>query len=190
LLESIRHRSAAPTADGRFARPEGFFKQFVSIWSLVWIGHGTGCLMSKTQNIYDLFGPTSLSRWERLIADGKTPTKIELADILEANREEPLPPWFIETVVKSLRGELIRRPGRPKEGALLQIRFQLAKAKYPLYHEWLKKRKRVSGLNGWPAVRKKHWWQGPPHERAARIVTGRWPNKMSWRAFLNRVSSQ
>jgi hypothetical protein len=145
--------------------------------------------MSKIQNIYDLFGPTSSSRWERLIADGKVPTKVQLADILEANCEEPLPPWFIETVVKSLRGELRRKPGRPKEAALLQIRFQLAKGKYPRYLAWLKKRKRVSGLKGWPAVREKHWWQGPPHERAARIVTERWLSQMSWRAFLNKISS-
>jgi hypothetical protein len=144
--------------------------------------------MPKIQNIYDLFGPTSFSNWERLIADGKTPTNVELADILEANCEEPLPPWFIETVVRSLRGELRRKPGRPKEGALLQIRFQIAKGKYPRYLEWLKKRKRVSGLKGWPAVRKKDWWQGPPHERAARIVTERWLRQMGWRAFLNRIS--
>jgi hypothetical protein len=147
--------------------------------------------MSKIQNIYDLFGPTSFSNWERLIADGKMPTNAELADILEANCEDPLPPWFIETVVKSLRGELRRKPGRPKEGALLQIRFQIAKAKYPRYRKWLKKRKRVSGLNGWPAVRKKDWWQGSPGERAARIVTERWlRRRMTWRAFLNRISSQ
>lgn len=145
--------------------------------------------MSKIQNIYDLFGPTSFWNWERLIADGKIPTNVELAAILEANREEPLPPWFIEIVVMSLRGELRRKPGRPKDGALLRIRFQLAKTKYLRYFEWLKKRKRVSGLNGWPAVRGKHWWQGPPHERAARIVTKRWLRQMSWRAFLNKVSS-
>jgi hypothetical protein len=44
----------------------------------------------------------------------KYPTKMELPDILEANCEEQLPPWFIETVVKSLRGELRRKPGRPQ----------------------------------------------------------------------------
>jgi len=145
--------------------------------------------MSKIQNIYDLFGPTSLSKWERLIADGKVPTKMELADILEANCEEQLPPWLIQTIVKSLRGELRQKPGRRNEGDILQIRFQIAKAKYPRYLKWLKKRKRVSGLNGWPAVREKHWWQGPPHERAARIVTERWLSQMGWRAFLNRISS-
>ena len=89
--------------------------------------------MSKIQNIYDLFGPTSLSKWERLIADGKVPTKMELADILEANCEEQLPLWLIQTIVKSLRGELRQKPGRPNEGDILQIRFQIAKAKYPRY---------------------------------------------------------
>jgi hypothetical protein len=139
--------------------------------------------------IRDLFGLIRDGRLQTAGQDLLLVAKVELAAILKANCEEPLPPWFIETAVKSLRGELRRKPGRPKEGALLQIRFQIAKAKYPRYFEWLKKRKRVSGLKGWSAVRGKQWWQGPPHERAARIVTERWVRQMGWRAFLNRISS-
>ncbi len=43
---------------------------------------------------------------ERSIAEGKTPTGPEIAAILEANSDGPLPPWFVEIVVKSLRGEI------------------------------------------------------------------------------------
>jgi len=145
--------------------------------------------MSKPPSLYDLYGPTSLLNLERSIAEGKNPTAEELAGVLEANSEKPLPPWFIATVIKSLRGELKRRQGRPKASALLEIRFAIAKANYPLYLEWLQKRQRSSGLEGWSAVRGKAWWDGPPHERAARIVTARWLKHMSWRAFSNRISS-
>jgi hypothetical protein len=145
--------------------------------------------MSKLPSLYDLYGPTSLLNLERSIAEGKIPTAAELAAVLEANSEKPLPSWFIATVVKSLRGELKKRPGRPKASALSEIRFAIAKAKYPLYLAWLQKRQRSSGLEGWSAVRGQEWWAGPPHQRAARIVVARWLKHMSWRAFLNRPSS-
>jgi hypothetical protein len=145
--------------------------------------------MSKLPSVYDLYGPTSLLNLERSIAEGGIPTAMELAAILEANSEKPLPPWFIAMVVKSLRGELKRRPGRPKDSALSEIRFAIARAQYPLYLAWLRKREHSCGLEGWPAVRGKDWWTGPPHERAARIVTEQWLKQMSWKAFLNRVSS-
>jgi hypothetical protein len=145
--------------------------------------------MSKLPSLYDLYGPTSLLNLERSIAEGKIPTAAELAAVLEANSEKPLPSWFITTVAKSLRGELKKRPGRPKESALSEIRFAIANARYPLYLGWLQKRQRSSGLQGWSAVRGKDWWAGPPHERAARIVTERWLKHMSWKAFLNRISS-
>ena len=143
----------------------------------------------ETPSLYDLYGPAGLLNLERSIAKGKIPTAAELADVLEANFEKPLPPWFVAIVVKSLRGELKKRPGRPKGGSLLEIRFALAKARYPRYLAWLQKRQRSSGLEGWSAVRGKDWWTGPPHQRAARIVTARWLRHMTWQAFLNRISS-
>jgi hypothetical protein len=143
----------------------------------------------ETPSLYDLYGPTGLLNLERSIGEGKIPTAAELAAVLEANSEKPLPPWFIAVVVKSLRGELKKRPGRPKANSLLEIRFALAKARYPRYLAWLQKRQSSSGLEGWSAVRGKDWWTGPPHERAARIVKQRWLRHMSWKAVLNRISS-
>jgi hypothetical protein len=144
----------------------------------------------ENPSLYDLFGPTSLLNLEKSIKKGKIPTAAELAAVLEANYEKRLPPWFTEIVVKSLRGELTRRRGRPKATFLEETSFEIAKWKYPLYLAWLQKRKRSSGLEGWSAVRGKDWWDGPPHERAARIVTARWLRHMTWRAFLNQISSQ
>jgi hypothetical protein len=145
--------------------------------------------MSKLESVYDLYGPTSLLNLERSISEGRLPTAAELAAVLEANSEKPLPPWFLALVVAGLRGELKKKRGRPKESSLSGIRFEIAKAQYPLYLAWLIKREGSIGLKGWPAVRGKDWWTGPPHERAARIVTARWLRQMSWRAFLNRRSS-
>jgi len=118
------------------------------------------------------------------------PTGPEIASILEANSDEPLPPWFIEIVVKSLRGELKKRAGRPKESWLSEVRFAIARLEYQRVLAWLQKRELSSGLVGWAAVRGKDWWTGPPHERAARIITARFLKHMNWRAFLNRISSQ
>jgi hypothetical protein len=143
----------------------------------------------EVPSLYHLYGPTSLLNLERSIADGKIPTAAELANVLDANSERPLPAWFIAILVKSLRGELKRRRGRPKDSYLSDTRFELAKWKYELYLAWLQKREASSGLNGWAAVRGKDWWTGPPHERAARIVTKQWLRHMSWNAFLNRISS-
>lgn len=147
------------------------------------------CSMSKPPSLYDLFGPTSLLNLEKSLAEGKIPNAKELAAVLEANSDQPLPPWFVATIVKSLRGELKMRRGRPKTSALSEIRFAIAKWKYRRYHAWLQKREASSGLEGWSATRGKDWWTGPPHERAARIVTARWLVHMNWRTFLNRVSS-
>jgi hypothetical protein len=74
--------------------------------------------MSKTPTLYDLYGATSLLNLERSIAEGKTPNAEELAAVLDANSERPLPDWFIALIVMGLRGELKKRRGRPKASAI------------------------------------------------------------------------
>jgi len=71
-------------------------------------------LIPSRQTLYDLYGSTSLLNLERRIAEGKIPTAEDLAAVLEANSAEPLPAWFPALVVKSLRGELKKKRGRPK----------------------------------------------------------------------------
>lgn len=145
--------------------------------------------MSKSPTLYDLFDPTSLVHLERSIAEGKIPNREELAAVLEANSDRRLPAWFIATIIKSLRGELKKRGGRHEHHPVLRMRLDLAKQKYQRYLAWLQEREASSGLEGWSAVRGKDWWDGSPHERAARIVTAGWLKHMGWRSFLNRVSS-
>jgi hypothetical protein len=147
-------------------------------------------IVSENPNLYDLFGPTSLKRWERLISQGELPTNQQLAEIVEANAGTPLPSWLIELVAKGLRGELKQRPGRPKQSAISKIQFALAESRYSRVLRWLQKREQKCGPGGWSILRGQDWWQGPPHERAARIVTARWLRHMTWRTFLNKLSSQ
>ena len=66
--------------------------------------------MAKIPTLYELFDPTSLIRLQRSIAEGKVPNPEELAAVLEANSERPLPPWFVALIIKGLRGELKKRP--------------------------------------------------------------------------------
>lgn len=145
---------------------------------------------TPTPNLYDLYDSTSLLNLQRSITEGKIPAAGELADVLEAHADKPLPAWFVAMVVQSLRGELRRPPGRPKQSFLAEVSFTIAKQEYHRCLAWLRKREKSCGLTGWSAVRNQEWWAGPPHQRAARIVTARWLKHMSWRAFLNRVSSQ
>jgi hypothetical protein len=146
--------------------------------------------MSEIQSVYELYGTTTLTNLERMLTEGRIPTAAELAAVLEANSEKPLPPWFVALLAKSLRGELHKKRGRPKATDFLAVAsFAAAEAAYPRYHAWLKKRESSCGLVGWSVVREKDWWAGPPHERAARIVTARWLKHVSWRAFLNKMSS-
>ena len=109
--------------------------------------------MSSRPSLFDLFDATSLLNLERRIAEDKIPTAEELAAVLEANSAKPLPAWFSELVVKSLRGELKKKRGRPIEDDVLSgIRFQLAMAKYHQYLPWLQKRERSrAGRMGCPA---------------------------------------
>ena len=146
--------------------------------------------MPKPPNVYELFGSTTLLNLERSIEAGQIPTAAELAAVLEANSDKPLPPWFAAILAKSLRGKLHKRSGRPKQYDFFAVAsFAVAKSEYPRYLTWLQKRERSCGLVGWPVIREQDWWTGEPHQRAARIVTARWLKHMSWRAFLNKISS-
>jgi hypothetical protein len=144
----------------------------------------------QTDSIYDHFDTRSFRFWERAIARGRFPTSPELVDLLEANSGDAIPSWLTPILVLGLRGKLKRPAGRPPATALQGMHLQLAIAMYPRYLAWLKAREKRCGLTGWPLIRESEWWVGPPHERAAKMLTTRWLPHMDWRSFLNRVHSQ
>lgn len=139
--------------------------------------------------LYDLFEARSLQSCKRRLDAGEIPTPHQLADILSANAHRPLPAWFLDLVVSSLKGNLKRRAGRPKAPPILDMRFAAAIADYRVHLDWLTERDRTSGLEGWSILHDQDWWSGPPHERAAKIVIRKWRLPISWRSFLNRISS-
>jgi hypothetical protein len=143
----------------------------------------------QTDSIYDHFDKSSFRFWERAIAQGRFPTSPELADLLEANSGDAIPSWLIPIIVVGLRGKLKLPAGRPPATVLQSMHLQLAVAMYPRYLSWLKAREKRWGLTGWPLIRESDWWTGPPHERAAKMLTARWLPHMDWRSFLNRVHS-
>ncbi|WP_156526814.1 hypothetical protein [Bradyrhizobium sp.] len=145
---------------------------------------------TREPTLYDLFEHTSLGNCRRMLAQGDIPSSEQLADVLAANAGDPLPQWFVDLLLNALRGQLKRRPGRPRRSQAMELASLGARAEYPAVHRWLVRRQSRLGLDGWSAVRNKHWWSGPPHERAAKIVIARWRLRISWRSFLNHFSSE
>ncbi|MDR6306637.1 hypothetical protein GGQ85_004371 [Nitrobacter vulgaris] len=143
----------------------------------------------QTDSIYDHFDTKSFRFWERAIARGRFPTSPELADLLEANSGDAIPSWLTPILILGLRSRLKQSGGRPPATVLQSMHLQLAVAMYPRYLSWLKAREKRWGLTGWPLIRESEWWVGPPHERAAKMLTARWLPHMDWRSFLNRVHS-
>lgn len=50
---------------------------------------------------------------------------------------------------------------------------------------WLTARKRKHGLKGWRFIRDADWWQGPPSERAARMIQKNMKLKLDWESVRN-----
>jgi hypothetical protein len=140
----------------------------------------------QTDNIYDHFDKNSFRFWEREIFKGHLPTSAELTELFKKNSGSPVPDWLVPIVER--RDELRWRTGRPPKSVFNEMRINLATARYPRYLAWLRARHRRLGLQGWPAIRNKDWWTGPPHERAARMALRRAELRyMTWRTFLNGV---
>jgi hypothetical protein len=146
--------------------------------------------MFEQPTLFELFDDKSLHNCRRMLDNSDIPTRGQLADVLEANADQPLPAWFIALLVKSLRGELKRKAGRPKESFRLWWRFLAAEQDYPRRLAWLRNREQTVGLKGWSLLKGKDWWSGPPHERAAKMAVKRWRLHMSWKSFLDRISSK
>jgi hypothetical protein len=147
--------------------------------------------MATPPTLFELFGAEAdLPTWEARVNDGALPTRDELKAILRANRDHPLPDWLLDLVILGIDGGLRAKPGRRQQGPLKAVRWALAAAKYEETLKWLQHREAADRLDGWPLWQGKHWWNGPPHERAARIVIAQLGLKVDWRSFLNRLSSQ
>ena len=119
--------------------------------------------------LYERFSPRSLARLERRIRDGDYVSDLALAEALRANAGDPLPNLVLDYLCRRLEGKVRKPRGRKAGGPVFMLRNAYAAALYERYLTWLQRRERSLGLKGWGSIREADWWQGPPHERAARM---------------------
>ena len=115
-----------------------------------------------------------------------------LAAALREQAGKPIPPAVLDYLCRFLEGKVSKPKGRKSVPLSEQHRTQmLVRYSYNRYLEWIKARKkRYGNLEGWSFIKEANWWQGPPHERAARMAARRWLHGAeSWRSVHNLLSS-
>jgi hypothetical protein len=147
--------------------------------------HSIEPIMSKPKSTFDdLFGETSLFAWKRRLDGGEIPPLAQIADIIEANKNEPFPDWFVEHLCNRLRS-----PDKPKRG-----RPSLKES----YKDWFARCLYQVELAKFQAERKSALASGqkraksgrPPNELAARYIQKAFYQYKTWRAVLNMMSSR
>ncbi|EHR04595.1 hypothetical protein [Bradyrhizobium sp. WSM471] len=146
-------------------------------------------MSNQGPTLYDLFDETSFEYWRRQIQDGVLPTPEQLACLLEANPEHPLPPWLRPLVIMGVRGQLKGKRGRPQKSALAQLCLWAAIGEYKILLPRL-----VDEQKAEDQARPAHVIRGadhkPPHQKAAERIVLEWHLRMDWRSFLNEVHSK
>jgi hypothetical protein len=144
----------------------------------------------SARKVYAEFRAGTFENLVRRLGRGQHVSGDELALVLRSNPEVPVPPLVREYLCRCLEDKVRKPRGRRPGGAFQLVRDACAAMLYERYLAWLKRRKRRFGLVGWPTLQGADWWQGPPHERAARMVArGCFPNH-TWEHVRNIVSSQ
>lgn len=118
---------------------------------------------------------------------------VVLAEELRENLDGPLPEDLRIWLADYLAGDISPKRGRPGRPAHEQLyRKALWQVTYKRYLTWLQKRQSKAGhLNGWSCFSKAGWWQGPPSERAARMVAERFGDgHHAWRSVQTTLSKK
>ena len=139
---------------------------------------------------FDLFSNESYLAHARLL-NKKQGTWLATDDLMAAivaNSKQPIPPVVFDHLRNRLDGKAKKPRGRKKPDAAAQIREALIPITYERFLQWLRRRNRRQGLNGWSCIRGAAWWNGPPNERAARMTHARLMKQVDWRHILNIVS--
>lgn len=129
---------------------------------------------------------------ERRLTEGDYVAPEELAANLRKHGQRPIPRETLEYLCQLLEGKVPAPKGRKALPELAKRRqAMILRYFYQRNLAWLQRRKKRYGhLNGWPSICQADWWQGPPHERAARMVAKRFHyGAGSWRSLLNEISS-
>lgn len=113
---------------------------------------------------------------------------IETSDLVaECKRaaREPIPHIIVEHLTARLDGTAKKRRGRGRLTADRQLTKLLIATSFERREFWLASRQETSGLEGWRSIRKAEWWEGPPSERAARMVKQRLGLNVGWEQVRN-----
>src|SRR5690606_29786301 len=94
----------------------------------------------------------------------------DLAKALRASPGTPLPPKLHAYLCRYLEGSIQHPRGRRTNALEEACREVVVPDLYQHYLGWLQRREARLGLDGWSCIRTAPWWQGSPHERAARMV--------------------
>jgi hypothetical protein len=106
----------------------------------------------------------------------------KLLDAIRKNSSAPVPDEVLEYLRRRLDGEVPKPRGRRPGGTLSYLRNQLISIHYRRYFDWLEKREKTLGLDGWSLIRNVDWWEGPPSERAARMTQKRYGRYITWQS--------
>lgn len=113
---------------------------------------------------------------------------IETHDLLaeiKRNAREPIPQAVLDHLSDRLEGKARKRQGRGRRTAGHKLKNRLIAASFERRESWLVLRESKGGLNGWPPIQNADWWQGPPSERAARMVKRRLGLNLGWERVRN-----
>jgi hypothetical protein len=145
----------------------------------------TDPITSKTKSsLDDLFGETNLFAWKRRLDGGEVPSLVQIADIIEANKDVVLPRWLIQHLCKRLRFPDKPKRGRPpsKESYI----DMLARCSYQVELAQFQAKRKTAIASGQKRARS----DPPPSELAARYIQKAFYKDMTWRAVLNMISSR
>lgn len=111
-------------------------------------------------------------------------TSLILTAIDSTFSRRPIPESVRDYLRKRLDGEAKKRQGRARTVSR-KMRDNMIWASFTIVEDWLSTRNAKYGLRGWRFIRDADFWQGPPSERAARIVKRRLDLDIDWESIRN-----
>lgn len=126
------------------------------------------------------------------IDENKWISGVDLAEAVAIFRDAPLPGDLNDYLSRYLKGKIAKPKGRrPMLVREMRRRDMNVRGLYRAYYTYLKDGKDPDGIVcGDPWVEEAKTWDGPPSERAARLVAELFPDwNISARHVLNLVSS-
>jgi len=104
---------------------------------------------------------------------------------IDRNAREPIPKAVRVHLTDRLDGKAKKRQGRGRRTPGRQFTKLYIATRFERREAWLAWRQAKGGLEGWRRIRKAEWWQGPPSERAARMVKERLGLNLGWERVRN-----